>query len=98
MCQELRTSRTRNLATASSRGCRAGSSNSGETVIGFAPTIVGRKAAPFCRQSARCHCAQNRWLLAGCSTGTGAGAGAGAGADAGVGAGAGAGADVGCCF
>ena len=64
MCQELRTSRTRNLATASSRGCRPGSSNSGETVIGFAPTTVGRKAAPFCRQNARCHCAQNRWLLA----------------------------------
>ena len=52
-------------STASSRGCHAGSSNSGETVIGFASVTVGRKAAPFCRRSARRHCAQNSWLLAG---------------------------------
>ena len=52
-------------STASSRGCHAGSSNSGETVIGLAPATVGRKAAPFCRRSARRHCAQNSWLLAG---------------------------------
>lgn len=53
VCQELRTGQTRNLATASSRSCHAGSSNSSETVIGFAPT-VGRKVVPFCGQSARC--------------------------------------------
>ena len=54
VCQELKTGRTTNLSTASFRGCHAGSSSSGETVIGFAPTTVGRKAAPFCGQSARC--------------------------------------------